>query len=136
MAARGPSAPTRSLGLRARGCTPTCSSCCSRPVPALSPRRSAGAGLPRALEARDDLAVVGDPSERFGPAPDALDVQSVTVAGHNALDAQHVLGSAGDAFVDHEVLGRAESHGATLPHVVVDRASDRLVLEPGKREAE
>src|SRR5438034_2666215 len=97
---------------------------------------AAGAALPRALEASDDLAVLGDLRELLDPAADVSDIQAVTLTGHDAFDVHDVLRTARHALVDDEILGRAKSHAAALSHVVGDGAGNRLFLEAGQGQAQ
>src|SRR5205814_1721596 len=130
-----------------RRCRPRpwrCGSSLPRPFQLLPARRAeptrggsaAGAARPRALEASDDLAVLGDLRELLDPAADVSDIQAVTLTGHDALDVHDVLRTARHALVDNEILGRAKSHAAALSHVVGDGAGNRLFLEAGQGQAQ
>src|SRR5437867_10918361 len=126
-----------------RRCRPRpwrCGSSLPRPFQLLPARRAeptrgrstAGAALPRALEASDDLAVLGDLRELLDPAADVSDIQAVTLTGHDALDVHDVLRTARHALVDDEILGRATSHAAALSHGGGDGWGNRLFLGAGE----
>src|SRR5262249_23233343 len=91
---------------------------------------------PRALEARHDLAIVGDPRELLEPAADRRRVEGVSLTGDDALHVEDVAGTAGHALVDHQVLGRTEPYDPLLAEVVVDGPADRLFFEARQRQAQ